>query len=155
MSEAAIDFNQAIFDINGKEMEISDPSEEQSDQMQNLQMIVNHSGSSFDQAAGALQELQALQRKVRSSYRLGQVCANALTSKDEKADGTQMLKRTLLAQKIMGSVDEDEFAVVELNSKLKNMITDRAAEIYKLPIFYARIYQALEGKLPESLLEED
>lgn len=78
--------------------------------------------------------------------RLGDVCCNALmaTLRDDKADGVQRLKRFNLARKIKGE-DEDDFAVVMLNSKQKKLILDMAEKAFSGALIYARVYEALEG----------
>ena len=78
--------------------------------------------------------------------RLGEVCCTALMAsmQDDKADGTQKLKRFNLARKIQGGVDTDAFPVERLNSKQKKMILDQAEKVFST-LIYARIYEALEG----------
>ena len=78
--------------------------------------------------------------------RLGNLCVNALmvSFDDDKADGTQKLKRFNLAKKIQGSASDNDFPTLRLNSKNKKMILDLAEQAYQT-LMYARIYEALEG----------
>ncbi len=80
------------------------------------------------------------------TLRLGTVCATALMAsmQDDKADGIQKLKRFNLARKIQGSVDDEDFPALALNSKQKTMIEDMVLKAYST-LIYARVYEALEG----------
>lgn len=81
-----------------------------------------------------------------SDLTLGDACVRSLlvTLQNDKADGTQKLKRFNLARKIKGKGTDDEYASVRLNSKEKKMILDQAEEAYTT-LIYARVYEALEG----------
>jgi hypothetical protein len=147
---AKTDFNQVLLDIDGEEMQISDPSPEQTEKMQELQLVANHPGTPLERAEQALEAFQKLRREVLVPHRLGQVCAAALMSSDDKADGVQMLVRTKLALKIKGDSADADFAELALKSAKKELIEKRVADSYKHPIIYARVFEALEGSLEEN-----
>ena len=81
---------------------------------------------------------------------VGDACVKALlaTLRDDKADGTQKLKRFNLARKIQGRVADDLWAVVTLNSKETTMVLDMAEKVWPT-LTYARIYEILEGSTKE------
>jgi len=76
--------------------------------------------------------------------RLGNVVCNALmaTLQNDKAKGTEKLKRFNLASKIQG--EDDAFNSVELTAKQMTMIEDMCEQMYGT-LVYARVYEALEG----------
>ena len=85
-----------------------------------------------------------------NALRLGDVCCSALLANmpSEQIDGTQKLKRFNLARKIQGDKNEDEFAVMRLNSTQKTQILELVAKVYTT-VVYGRVYEALEGPAAE------
>ena len=77
---------------------------------------------------------------------LGEVCCSALLAniQGDPADATQKFKRFKLAQKIQGSVEEEKFPTLRLNSTQKKMIEELVSKTYAV-IVYGRLYEALEG----------
>lgn len=86
---------------------------------------------------------------------LGQACCNVLlsTPQGDKADGGEKIRRFQLAQKIRGHVDEEDWAVVGLTDKQRDMVVDLAAEVYSA-LMYSRIYDLIKGLKGEEDDEE-
>ena len=150
LQTAVVDFNQAVLDADDKPIMESDMDEKQAVKAQRLQLIISNRTTPVEEAKEAFDELAELRKATEQPIALGLICCSALRSADEKADGTQILKRENLARLIQGSPAEDDFAILgveKMNSKKKTMIEKCVENRYgkTQPHFYIRVYEALEG----------
>lgn len=152
-----VDFNQALLDINDKPLRSSDPDEKQARELQRLSLVANHSDSSLEEAQDALKALQDLREATMAENLLGEACVNALASPDDKADGKQVTSRMMLAQKIQGSPEAEEFCTVSLNDKTRKMLTECLERLYakQSPLVYWRCDVLINGDDDEEEEEED
>lgn len=89
--------------------------------------------------------------KEEVPFTLGDACSQALIGNfegDQKLDGKQRRDLWNLARKVQKSTNDDDWAIVKLNSTQKKRILDRVEKCFPT-VVYARVYEALEGTTQE------
>jgi hypothetical protein len=148
-----VDFNQPLYDWNGKPIEeayFEDEDQARGAELQEKLQLVKR-----------LDEKEAMEliglRKTRP-ITLGNQCLNALGAElqDDKAlDGTQKFKRYRLAELIQGDHGETEdWAVTRVSNKNKKLIMEMAEKLFS-HLVYSRMRIALNWRVDEGAIEDD
>ena len=139
-----IDFNAVLIGSVGRPVMENYFADEDRERGERLEQKASLVGRLSPEEAEELLNL----RKQRPR-RIGQYCVDALyyqAQDDKKLDGTQKLKRGLLARKIVGpSVDPDEpYPRLPLSKKERKMIMEAGEKIWP-PLIHTAVFVALEG----------
>ena len=94
---------------------------------------------------------------------LGDMIVMALLSHDESMTDNQRLAHFALANKCNRENETEDYPIMHLSSRQKQAILKRGASLMQRPldgggwgtVIYARIYEALEGEIPETFAESE